>query len=559
MSDKSERLFQAMSEIRDEAIDEAAQEPPAKRKPHHWKRWAALAACLALVAAGGYLLPRLGGSSAGGGGHDEASAFMSYAGPVFPLTLEEANGSITAQRDITLDFAPWVPVWVSNEETAALEGSTEAERQEALEWYNELRPEGGRWHYSDDILVTDGYTLTNSSDADQTVTALYPFAASLYELAQRAPALTLDGTALEADLHVGAYSGGFEGVWDGTIGGEAEGSVNLDYAESWEDYQNLLSDGAYLQNALGAGPDVSGIPVIVYQFTDPYGPPEDEEAGVPNPSLRVGFDLDYSRTTVLGWGFHMGAFDRENGTMIQGFSIPQPGERGYGEDVYYLLVLGEDIENMTTGGYVTGGTDPDTQELEGCGVTVERYESDLDTMLREILGLYWEERDWEIEYGGGNELAVDFDTYYRAFLEHLLTYGLLSPEAAERYGAGWLEDMAGEVWTIDRVCWLEAEVTIPAGGRVTLAAAMTKEASYDFYCAHTKNQGVKGYDLVTTLGSNLTCTGQTAILEDRGQIEIVRQNFGFDLEAGIKSAALDLGTEHYYLEVKRAEGTFPKN
>ena len=64
---------------------------------------------------------------------------------------------------------------------------------------------------------------------------------------------------------------------------------------------------------------------------------------------------------------------------------------------------------------------------------------------------------------------------------------------------------------------------------------------------------------MTTLGSNLTCTGQTAILEDRGQIEIVRQNFGFDLEAGIKSAALDLGTEHYYLEVKRAEGTFPKN
>ena len=154
---------------------------------------------------------------------------------------------------------------------------------------------------------------------------------------------------------------------------------------------------------------------------------------------------------------------------------------------------------------------------------------------------------------------MDFDTYYRAFLEHLLTYGLLSPEAAERYGAGWLEDMSSEVWTIDRVCWLEAEVTIPAGGRVTLAAAMTKEASYDFYCAHTKNQGVKGYDLVTTLGSNLTCTGQTAILEDRGQIEIVRQNFGFDLEAGIKSAALDLGTEHYYLEVKRAEGTFPKN
>ena len=80
---------------------------------------------------------------------------------------------------------------------------------------------------------------------------------------------------------------------------------------------------------------------------------------------------------------------------------------------------------------------------------------------------------------------------------------------------------------------------------------MTKEPSYDFYCAHTENQGVCGYDLVTKLGSNLACTAQTATLEDRGQIEIVRQNFGFDLENGIKTVALDPDQEHYYLEVNK--------
>ena len=57
--------------------------------------------------------------------------------------------------------------------------------------------------------------------------------------------------------------------------------------------------------------------------------------------------------------------------------------------------------------------------------------------------------------------------------------------------------------------------------------------------------------LVTEVGSNLNCTGQSATLLDRGLIEIVRQNFGFDLENGITTVALDPAQGHYYLEVRR--------
>lgn len=557
---KAERLFRILGLVDESLIEEAvsASSPAAVQRRHPWRRLLAAAACLAVICGGAYLAGtlRMGGrAGAGGSGHSEASTFMSYAGPVFPLTTAEETSSITAERSTTLDFAPWIPAWLSNEEMLAdRTWLTEAERQEALAQYDELYPEGGRWRSSDDILVTDAYTLANPSQEDQTVTLLYPFAASLNDLGRLTPTLTLDGSELETALHVGAYSGGFEGVWDGTIGGDPEGSVNLDYADSWEDYKNLLSDGTYLANALGAGPDVSGIPVTVYKFTDPYGPPKDEEAGVPNPSLQVGFDLDYSRTAVLTWGFDSGNFDRENGTMIQGFSIPQPGERGYGEDVYCLLVLGEDIQNMTTGGYVTGGADPDTEPLEGCGVTVERYESDLDTMLREILAPVWQELRQDTYEQDGVELDVDFETWYRAVLEYLLAYGVLSPSGAERYGAGRLEDIVSDVDTIDRVCWLEAEITIPAGDGVTLSASMTKEASYDFYCAHTENQGVKGYDLVTALGSALDLTSQTVSLANTGAIEIVRQNFGFDLEAGITEVALDPAEPHYYLEIRARNG-----
>ena len=506
--------------------------------------WMGACACLALIVGLGVGLYTgripLPGGSAGGGGHDEASTFMSYAGPVFPLTLQEENDFITAQREITLDFSPWQREWVSNEEeVAAMEDLTDAERQEALEQQNEWFPDGGYYRSSDHILVTDAYTLTNRSNADQTVTVLYPFASSLDQLGENLPTLTLDGTELEGTLRIGAYSGSFEGAWDGTLGGDPEGSVNLDYANSWEDYQALLADGSYLERAMGPLPDLSGVPAIVYRFTDPWGEPEDDDVGIPNPTIRVTFSLDYDRTRVLTTGFHAGMYDRENGIMGKGFSIPQPGELRPTEE-WCLIVVGEDISDLAAQGYVTGGWD--TEETIEAGVTMERYETDLATALRT---LYLDERWEELE----GQPGLTYEQYCGLAFDYLLAYGLLSDEPMERYDDGML---TMEFSRVDRVCWLEAQVTLPAGGSVTLTASMTKEASYDFTCAHTANRGVNGYDLVTKLGSDLTCTGQTATLEDRGFITIVRQNFGFDLKNGVNTVPLDPDTEHYYLEVRRA-------
>ena len=102
--------------------------------------------------------------------------------------------------------------------------------------------------------------------------------------------------------------------------------------------------------------------------------------------------------------------------------------------------------------------------------------------------------------------------------------------------------------TVSRVFWLEAEVTIPAGSSVTLEAEFEKKPSYDFFCSAEENDGISGYDLVTRLGSSLSFTGQTAKLEDRGQVAVVRQNFGFDLVNGVTE--IPLTDPHYYLEVR---------
>lgn len=541
MSRASERLLEAMNSLPDATLEENV--PVTAGKKRRWKRWAALAACLAVVVLGAGvftgIIPLLGGRAGqGGSGSDGASVFMSYAGPVFPLTLGEENAAIEAERNVTLDFEPWAPVWISNREEAdSRTWLTEAERQEVLELYNEHYPEGGQYKSSTDILVTDAYMLTNTSAEEQTLTVRYPFVSGLDNLEENRPTLTADGTELETTLRVGSYAGGFEGVWGAN---DPEGTANLAYPHSWTDYQTLLSDGSYLENTLGPGPDVTDVPVVVYKLTDPYGPEQDEEAGITNPTLRVTFNLDYDKTNILTYGFHGASYDREAGVMIQDFSIPQPGEPNYGTKEFYLLVLGEDVENMTIQGYANGSLEADAPRLEGCGATVERYESDLDTMLRQLLPLIWEEAGQE---------GADFEMYYRAFLEQLLSYGVLSDEPVERYNTGWLENIEGGMV---RVCWLESEVTVPAGGTVSITAAMTKEGSYDFDCTGTDNVGVYGYDLVTRLGSNLACSAQTATLEDRGQIEIVRQNFGFDLERGITTVPLDPAEEHYYLEVRAA-------
>lgn len=546
MSEKSERLLQCMSDIREETVEDAVQYTPKKKS---WKRWGAMAAALALViGVGSYLMPRMGGSSgstgAAGEGTQEATTFMSYAGPVFPLTLKEGNAAITAQRDIALDFAPWVPVWISNEsryEEAEAAGATPEELEEYRQDLNDWYPEGGYYTRSSDILVTDTYTLTNTSQEDQVIEVLYPFASSLNEYSKLVPRLEVDGTELETTLHVGAYSGGFQGAFGSED--QEEGSLNLEELNSWEEYKVLLSDGSYLEDALAGFTDVSDIPAVVYKFTDPWGTEEDSKNGVPNPSLRVSFNMDYEKTWVLSYGFHSGRFDSENHFMGRGFSIPQEGEYGYGRP-YYLIVVGDDVENMTYQGHVTGGWDDDPT-IEA-GVTITRYETDLDTALREVIDLMYPEL-----YNDRNDpdqMAVEFDTWYGAFCDFLFAYGPLSEQGAERYADGSLEMLEAE--GVARVLYLEAEITVPAGKSLNFTAAMTKEPSYDYHCAHTENRGVYGYDVVTRLGSNLNCTKQTATLEDRGQVEIIRQNFGFDLAQGVRTVSLDPAAEHYYLEVK---------
>lgn len=531
----SQQLFQAIGNAEDALLERSEQ--PVKKKPR-WHKWLAAAACICLLAAGGLrLLPDHMGANASGSGHDNGAAtFMSYAGPVFPLTLLEDTETITAKRSITLDFSPWLKTWISNQAQLAQRSDLSAEELTKMaEDLENIFPDGGYDQTSTDILVQDTYQLRNQSAQAQTVTVLYPFVSDLYGLKQKKAQITVNGTELSTSLVIGGYSGGFQTP----SGDAAEPLLNLEELHSWEQYQALLQDGDYLSQALSRQISYTDVPVIVYRFTDDYGPASSD--AIPNPTIRAMFELDYGQTTILTYGFNGHLRDSEQGLAGVSFSVRQPAYGDYGQPCY-LIVLGQDISALETQAYITGGWDT-KKTLENAGVTIIREETTLETVLQEVV-----QREWQ-QYQENLNTELDLATYYQLFCDYLERYGVLANPAVARYDEGALEFL--DVNNVNRVCYTKAQLIIPAGSTMDLTATVRKEASFDYACANTAHRGIYGYDLVTQLGSNLTFTDQQATIKDYGVVEITGQNFGFDLLQNRKTVNLSNQTAHYYLEVKR--------
>ena len=109
---KAEHLFRVLGLVDGDLVEEAAS-PAAGRVT--FRKWAAAAACLAVlcVVGAGWLITGgfrgMGSSAPGESGSgiaadngpssEKGTTFMSYAGPVFPLTLEKESNGLTALQN----------------------------------------------------------------------------------------------------------------------------------------------------------------------------------------------------------------------------------------------------------------------------------------------------------------------------------------------------------------------------------------------------------------------------------------------------------------------------
>lgn len=533
---KAQRLFQVLGLIDEDLIDEAWTYAPAARKPSRtrqapWLRGVAVAACCVLVCTFGFFYlvtggfrgmgsaapetaaPETAGDSADAGSAttEEAESnssggsapnFLSYSGPVLPLTTLESDTGLTAERALPFDFTPGT--------------------------YDDGSPR--QWG----AQVTDHYVLTNPTEADVTVTALYPVTGSLAGLSVLAPQVTVDGPAAAYEVYAGGYAGTFGDEND------RDGSThNLAGPYSWEDYAALVSDRDYLTGALAGTPDLS-TPVTVYRFSDFSAPHETYRAA----TQAVEFTIDESTTTILSYGFNGLSLDAQTGWRRYDYFVPDGIRKE--SNLKVLVVLGEDISSYTLQGYSNGACET---AIDGVTCTVTRQETTLEDVLQELcwteLAQYTDQTQWP-------ELSqLPLELYVKAAAELLTEYGPLSDAPMDRYMDGRLDDLLNEALFMDRVLYLAVPVTIPAGGSTELSVTFWKEPSYDFAGSGTGREGLQDFGVLTTAGSNLDFSSQTAALVNGSGVEIWEDDFGLVPEGD--AVSLDLSQAYYHLTVRPVE------
>lgn len=412
-----------------------------------------------------------------GGGYD------SYRGPVLPMTALSGGESVEVERHVDFDFAPY--------ETADPKSVDPSE-----------------------VILTDTYRLTNTTNETVTVDLAYPFQGSLIDEARFFPAITANGAAVDAALYP-----------------SVDAKSLLSQAEDWEDYKAALTENDYFAEATS---EVTSLdtPVIVYQISDAHYDGAEE---VTNKYLALSYAVNPEKTTI--WTYGTADNESDDGRHYVTLNVQ---ENAWDWGHCYLLILGEDIFGLSQQGHHTTFPPKESNKLAGVSATVERFESTFGEMVYTLAQLYGSEPQYderfennpyatpEALYNGamrriGNKDYHTSATVYQSISEAF--YAVLSEEVLMYY---------------------VFELELAPGETITVEAKYHQQASDDL--SGTK-AATDGYDMATRLGSSLNLDVQSASVSNSNLIEITEQNFGFDLPGGITEVSLDPETERYYMKV----------
>lgn len=362
------------------------------------------------------------------------------------------------------------------------------------------------------IKVQDEYTLKNTSDVDCTVELIYPFAGSPLDEADRLPAITKDGEPMTVQLLSGVRS-------------KDEDSDGGDWVEFGKN--NALQKALTPPQNLGRG--------IVYTVTGNPAPNDDLHH-----ELRAEITADWSRSGW--WGYGLSSIAGSEGTYRLALQWTKSGET---PRPAYIIAVGDDFEKIQLLGKSWEEDVRTAKDDPNVTGNVTRQETDLDALLAQLGKEYLRQR--QDAYWGLAE-----EEWEPLFMECLRRDAGSFPHydgepISDTLCEKTLEDLFMESCG-RRLFAARFEITIPAGRSVQIKAEFVRDGSYDFV---GEKQNEWGYDLLTRFDGNLSIPSQTLTLQNTQDVQLVRDNCGFDLENGKNTVTLDPETVLYELAVRR--------
>ena len=371
--------------------------------------------------------------------------------PVLPLTAGSDASGITAERGLTFDFSEMTPVGT----------------------YDFSVPEDELGAYT----ARDSYTLTNTTGSDKTVTLMYPFMSSFSDLLSdpndwdsatvnetipcSIPTVTVDGKAVDTALIAGDFCGKFSSSYYPA----QDDKSNLDDVWDAQWYADLLKDGSYLREALAERPVIDE-PVIVYRIYDC----ETTYDTVANDTFVT---AEVTFTPAIGAEADIFGCDRSygrNGSKVEfEFEI---NNRGVNSDFdKYIVVRGGDIsEPKLQGYYMDKSNNWNRVKTDEISYKIERYEANYGDILPALIMS-------EIMHNGNlrhvkyayEQGVLTEKTILDAAIKYMCKYGSFSEHPIERYDWGINDEMYDAVG-VQRIIYVTFDVTVPAGGSVTVSA-----------------------------------------------------------------------------------------
>lgn len=417
-------------------------------------------------------------------------------GPLMPVTLAQANSSVTAQRDMTYDFS---------DVTKKSDGF---------------------------VAIRDSYEFTNSSDEDQTVTLLYPYQGTIYKMDNGSkPSVSVDGEIVDAEVATGSYYGKDSFGYDQL----------LSFAHSTDEMDCIIGDVASHADVKEVDEELWNKNVLVYEFSDVKCAGNPTEYG----AYAVKFKTDDYKNIYFQ---DIGGVTYYEGYLYAGFYVEDVMN---GDTPKIIFLDGNEPEDYSEQGYSCMEFF-EQYEVDDVSASMTKRKVSFGQVFDEVMTSNRVAEKW----GEERELSAQEQQLWKGFTAQIVS-DVVSRNAKDEeyddmsaYFSNNLSDMAYYAYTGTALFLVKNEVTIPAGGSIHVEYEYLKQGMHELTCPEPDFCDCYGYDNAINMGTNMTFTKQVANIAEQGNIEIIDQNYQFDLEAGVKSVDLELDAERYYMIVR---------